>query len=257
MHVVALKPRAHMAKPEPSHGAARASDADSSPEFDAVAAHYRAQLAQSVGDFGAQPDYFGEYKVADVARYAKTHKLTCHRILDFGAGVGASIPFFQRFFPGAALTCGDVSAESLRLAQKEYGDVATYQPLEGVALPFADDSFDIVFAACVFHHIPAALHQPCLQELHRVLSPAGRFFLFEHNPRNPLTVRVVNRCPFDRNAVLIPAGEMQARFLQGGFSAVERKFRLFFPPVLRRLNPLERALGWCALGAQYSLVAAK
>lgn len=236
MHVVALKPRAHMAKPEPSHGAARASDADSSPEFDAVAAHYRAQLAQSVGDFGAQPDYFGEYKVADVARYAKTHKLTCHRILDFGAGVGASIPFFQRFFPGAALTCGDVSAESLRLAQKEYGDVATYQPLEGVALPFADDSFDIVFAACVFHHIPAALHQPCLQELHRVLSPAGRFFLFEHNPRNPLTVRVVNRCPFDRNAVLIPAGEMQARFLQGGFSAVERKFRLFFPPEIGRAH---------------------
>ena len=226
-------------------------------EFDPVAADYRVQQRRSLGRFGTSVDYFSEYKVAAVARHLRQKAPTCRSILDFGSGIGASIPYFQRFFPNAALTCSDVSGESLRLAREAHGDGIQYQTLDGIPMPFEDKCFDVIFSACVFHHIPAELHVAHLRELRRLLKTGGVFFLFEHNPLNPLTLRVVQRCPFDENAVLIRAHVMVSRLREAGFSAVERRYRLFLPPALSFMRVLEDGLGWCALGAQYSLTATR
>jgi SAM-dependent methyltransferase len=40
-------------------------------------------------------------------------------------------------------------------------------------LPYPDDSFDLCYAVSVFTHLPAALQEPWLRELHRVLRPHG------------------------------------------------------------------------------------
>jgi len=81
--------------------------------------------------------------------------------------------------------------------------------------------------------------------------------VFEHNPYNPLTVRIVNRCPFDEHARLVRGGVMKQRVMAAGFSAATIRYRVFFPHALRVLRPLERALAWLPLGGQYYVLARK
>ena len=90
-----------------------------------------------------------------------------------------------------------------------------------------------------------------LREIHRVLRRDGDFFLFEHNPLNPLTLHAVNTCPFDENAVLIGAGAMRQRMADAGFTKTDLAYRIFFPGIVSALRPLERCLTWLPLGAQY------
>lgn len=224
-------------------------------EFDAYVDEYDSQHAQSVKLSGEDPEFFAEYKAKEAARVAAAAGLQPQRIMDFGAGRGNCIAHLQREFPDASLTALDVSARSLT-----HCAARALRPLEtvcydGRTLPFEDASFDLVFTACVFHHIPAEDHIRLLAEIRRTLTPKGRFMLFEHNPWNPLTRHAVATCPFDVNAVLISAPEMRRRFRAAGFTDIDLKWTLFFPAFAAPLRPLERGLGWLPLGAQYRLVA--
>lgn len=224
-------------------------------EFDHFADEYEQQHARNIRASGETPEYFARYKVRDVARLCAARPVA--RILDFGAGVGASVPHWREAFPGAALTCLDVSPRSLAIARDRHPGAADYVVFDGATIPLATGSFDVVFAACVFHHIAVAHQVPLLGELRRVLSESGRLFLFEHNPLNPLTRHAVKTCPFDENAVLIGAGTMRQRLRAAGFGSVSLAYRIFFPGALRALRPLERVLTRLPLGAQYRLCATR
>ena len=224
-------------------------------EFDAYVDEYEAQHAASVRRSGEDPNFFAAYKAAEAARMMARAGIAPARIMDFGAGRGNCVAHLQREFPAAALTCLDVSARSL-----SHCEARAIRPVESVCydgrtLPFGDASFDLVFTACVFHHIPAEDHIRLLREIRRTLTPQGRFILFEHNPWNPLTRHAVATCPFDQNAVLISAPEMRRRFRAAGFDDVTLRWTLFFPAILAPLRPLERGLGWLPLGAQYCMAA--
>jgi ubiquinone/menaquinone biosynthesis C-methylase UbiE len=219
-------------------------------EFDKFADEYEAIHAKNIALTGEAPEFFAEYKVRDVASEPGVNP-TNAAILDFGAGVGNSVPYFRRHFPTARLTCLDVSGRSLALAERRFADAAEYRRFDGSTIPFEASSFDIVFAACVFHHIDHCDHVRLLGEFHRVLKPGGSAFIFEHNPLNPLTVRAVNTCPFDANARLIRAGHMAGRMRTAGFDHPQVRYRIFFPAVLRWLRGLERFLTAMPLGAQY------
>lgn len=224
-------------------------------EFDAYVDDYDAQHAASIRLSGETPDFFADYKAVAASRALADEGVRPRAIMDFGAGAGNGVAPLQRHFPDAVLTCVDVSAASLARCRAR-----ALRPLEtvcydGERLPFDAGSFDMVFTACVFHHIPADQHIGLLGEIRRTLSPQGRFVLFEHNPWNPLTRHAVRTCPFDRNAVLISAPEMARRLRAAGFADVRLTWRLFFPGPLAVLRPLERWLGWLPLGAQYSLIA--
>ncbi len=224
-------------------------------EFDAYVDEYEAQHAASVKLSGEDPDFFAAYKAHEAARAMVVEGIAPKRIMDFGAGRGNCVPHLQEAFPDAALTALDVSARSL-----DHCEARAIRPIEAVCydgqtLPFEDGSFDLAFTACVFHHIPAEDHIRLLSEIRRTLSSKGRFILFEHNPWNPATQHAVRTCPFDANAVLISAPEMRRRFRAAGFTDVGLRWTLFFPGFLSALRPLERALGWLPLGAQYCLVA--
>jgi ubiquinone/menaquinone biosynthesis C-methylase UbiE len=220
-------------------------------EFDKFADEYRSMHAANIRLSGEDPEYFAEYKVADIAAELARDNVVARRALDFGAGVGYSVPFFVRHLPATRVTCLDVSRKSLDVGAARHGSAAEFAHFDGRTIPYADRTFDVALASCVFHHIPQAEHVALLGEIRRVLQPHGRLFVFEHNPLNPLTRHAVNTCEFDEHAVLIQAPAMRARVLAAGFARAEARYRIFFPHALRRMRPLEAKLTWLPLGAQY------
>lgn len=228
-------------------------------EFDKFADEYYATLSTSIAASGEAPEYYAEYKILDVFneyyRGANPSQPAPPSILDFGVGSGGSVPFVQKYFPAAKLTGLDVSRRSLEIAEKRFPSLAQYIHFNGSEIPFESGHFDIAYAACVFHHIAPSEHIPLLQELRRVIRPGGYLFVFEHNPYNPLTVRVVNNCPFDENAQLISGATMKKRALAAGFGSAGVRYRIFFPHFLKMFRPLEKAMKWLPLGAQYYVCA--
>lgn len=227
-------------------------------EFDKFADEYHAMHVASIGLSGEGPSFFAEYKIRDLAvEHAARNGPADPRILDFGAGSGSSVPFVARHFKRSRLTCLDVSKRSLRLAETRFGDLARYVHFDGGNVPFESASFDIVFAACVFHHIDGDEHVRLLAEWHRVLRPGGLALVYEHNPLNPLTRRVVNSCPFDENAQLIGSAQMSQAFAKAGFTQPQTRFRMWFPHALRGLRRFEPWLARIPLGAQYYVAATR
>ena len=221
-------------------------------EFDKFAASYRDMHQRNIAVTGETPDFFAEYKIRDVAGVlARDGMREDPAILDFGCGIGAAIPFVRAILPKARLTGLDVSRKSLEVAGERFPGAAELVAFDGETIPFEAGSFDVVFTACVFHHIPETHHVPLLTEIRRILRPGGQFFIFEHNPRNPLTVHAVNTCPFDENAVLIDAATLSGRIRAAGFAGADTRYRIFVPRMLRALRPLEPYLTWLPLGAQY------
>jgi ubiquinone/menaquinone biosynthesis C-methylase UbiE len=129
--------------------------------------------------------------------------------------------------------------------------------IDGQRIAAEDDSFGLVFSACVFHHIPHDEHIHWLSELYRVTRKGGMIGIFEHNPLNPLTVYAVKHCPLDDNAHLIRAKELVERYRESGWKEPQVTFHLFFPRALAGLRRIEPFLGGVPFGAQYSVTAIK
>ena len=223
------------------------------PEFDRYAKSYHELHTQSVRISGEEPDYFARYKIDEVARVSAVARRLGGdlAILDFGCGIGGSIPHFRRLFPRARLSGADVSEESLAMAREQCPPDVQFEAIDGECLPFESQTFDIVFTSCVFHHIAPEERLACMREIQRVLKPGGEFFFFEHNPWNPLTVRVVRDCPFDENAILLDSPEAMGLVNSAGFSSARLSYTVFFPKVLSILRPLEKFFRLVPIGAQY------
>lgn len=208
-------------------------------EFDRVADHYEEQHRANIAITGERTEYFAEYKIRVLYDLIQGHAPTTNHILDFGAGIGNSIPYFRQYLPQASVVCADVSRRSLEIMASRFGpDLATIV-IEQNQIPAGDASFDAVFSACVFHHILHREHTHWLGELARITRPGGLLVVFEHNPLNPLTVHAVNTCPFDENAHLISARQLARRFRAAGWAEPRIRYHLFFPHALAALRPLE------------------
>lgn len=221
-------------------------------EFDQYAGDYDAQHRQSIALSGETPEYFADYKARELGRLAAVWGLDQPKLLDFGSGIGNSIPALRRHLPLSQITTADVSAESLQAARDRYGDREAQLLITTGSLPVEDASFDLTFVACVFHHIPHEEHLAWLEDVRRVTRKGGRIVIFEHNPVNPLTLHAVRHCPFDENAHLIPARQMRERLAQSGWTDVQTDYHVFFPAALSGLRRLEPWLRWCGIGAQYA-----
>lgn len=225
-------------------------------EFDQFADEYRKLHANVITASGEAPEYFAEYKIADMVDHASARNVEIRDILDFGCGVGTSSPYFLKYFPGANIVGADVSSKSLDIARGRFGQQVSYSLInETIDLP--DNTFDAAFAACVFHHIPWEEHEKWLKEIHRVVKPNGFVAVFEHNPWNPLTVRAVNNCEFDANARLMTPYHLRSQLSRTGWRKIRQHYRIFFPRALASLRFLEDRMQWLPLGAQYSVTAQK
>jgi ubiquinone/menaquinone biosynthesis C-methylase UbiE len=200
-------------------------------EFDRFAEEYTSTHADNIRISGEDPAYFARYKIEEVRRrWDAERRPEPAAVLDFGTGIGNSLPHLARLFPSARVTGLDVSQKSLDVAAVRFPGAADLVRHDGAgALPFADATFDLIFSACVFHHIEAGEHAAIFAELKRVLKPGGLMTVFEHNPVNPVTRHIVATCPFDENAVLLASAELKARQTAAGFRGVKVAYTGFFP----------------------------
>ncbi|HEY4147074.1 class I SAM-dependent methyltransferase [Pinirhizobacter sp.] len=224
------------------------------PEFDRYADSYTDLHKVSVAASGEEPAYFSAYKAKYMASRARNVSLT-PAILDFGCGVGNSVPHLREAFPSAVLHGSDPSSESIRLARSRLEDTATFLESGSEALPYADGMFDLVLVACVLHHIQPSERARWMAEIRRVMKPGAQLFIFEHNMLNPLTRKVVRECPFDEDAVFLSRSELLGLARYAGFGKIDARYVVFFPRQLATLRPLEPLLSWLPLGAQYVIEA--
>jgi SAM-dependent methyltransferase len=214
-------------------------------DFDCYIDNYNELLRERTEFFTPAEDYFARYKVNIVAERMSRPVST---LLEFGCGIGRNIPFLQAAFPGATITGTDIAAASVDRARAD-------NPLAMFAVegPSADGigRFDLIFVAGVFHHVPADQRQGVAQTLHDRLEDGGEVFVFEHNPYNPVTRRIVNHCPYDEDAVLLRPRELASLLAGTGLTIVDNGFCLFVPPSLGPLVRLERYVRWLPLGGQY------
>lgn len=94
------------------------------------------------------------------------------RLLDIGCGAGFVIDLMHGTF--SEIHGLDATQAMLAQIDTSSGNITLH---EGMAesLPFEDDSFDLVTAYSVFHHL--ADHRPVLVEAHRVLRPGGILYV--------------------------------------------------------------------------------
>ena len=226
-------------------------------EFDKFADEYLKLHSQNIRVTGEKPEYFAEYKIRDLKRASSELKVLPEYILDFGTGVGNSIPFLVEYFKDIKIHGVDVSEKSLALARNRFGSLAEFSLFDGELLPYTNELFDVALAACVFHHIPFKKQFHLIKEISRTLKYGGILMIYEHNPYNPLTRYAVKTCPFDENAVLLRKNEVKKLLENTGLQTIIEEYRVFFPAFLKILRPSEQYLKWLPLGGQYFVVAKK
>lgn len=132
-------------------------------------------------------DKFRYTKEAHILECLKSIEFSGKRTLEIGLGQGADSEQIIRL--GAKWFGLDLTAESVKRVQirMRLRDLF-FGVVQGsvLALPFAENSFDIVFSHGVLHHVPE-IHQ-AQEEIHRVLKPNGELIvmLYAKNSLNYL-----------------------------------------------------------------------
>jgi len=201
-------------------------------------------------------DFYTEVKAACLVRLflEQGAQPEAAEVLDVGCGVGLTdsllIPHFKRL-SGVDISPGVVDRAASR------NPSARYLVYAGKTLPFLDNSFDLVFAVNVLHHVPPPQWRQTVLEMKRVCKRGGLVAVFEHNPYNPLTNWVVGRCELDTDAVLLTCKETVKLFEQSDLQRVGRRYILFFPFRGKVFRWVEDHLRWLPIGAQYCVVGGK
>lgn len=234
--------------------AARSSAGDAPIDFDAYATSYSDHLAKSINFSGQSHRFFVQAKVDHILRTLPSLGVDpdLARVLDVGCGTGETDVLLAGKF--GELHGIDISEESVSLARRRPETQGVrYTSYDGVTLPYETGSFDFAFAITVVHHVPPAQWPAFFLELARVVRPGGLVAIYEHNPWNPLTRRVVNNCEFDRDAVLLTSRTARKLMSGAGMSKALNEYILFFPWKNSLTGGLERLIGRVVpFGAQYA-----
>jgi len=219
-------------------------------EFDGYAASYDEAVNQSLAFLGVKVDYFTRVKAAYLLDLLQEHfgRTDAVDLLDIGCGVGNYHALIGDRV--GALSGVDPSGACLDQASRR-NPAVDYTQYDGMRLPFADGQFDAAVTICVMHHVPPAQWPTFAAEMKRVVRPGGLAVVFEHNPLNPLTRRVVSNCAFDEDAVLLKRGRTHALLADAGFGEVRSRAILSIPSMGRLSRRLDRAIGYIGMGAQY------
>jgi ubiquinone/menaquinone biosynthesis C-methylase UbiE len=107
------------------------------------------------------------------------------RLLEIGCGMGSDLLQFAR--GGAECTGIDITPRSVEITRHRfslYGLTGNFMLSDGEHLPFATESFDVVYSNGVLHHTPDTVG--AIREVHRVLRKGGnaKVMLYHRNSLN-------------------------------------------------------------------------
>ncbi len=147
------------------------------------------------------------------------------KVLDAGTGPGTLVRELARQLPGLQVSGIDLSEEMIRLARaharrEQLEERVHFQSGDVAHLPYPDHSFDVVVSTISMHHW-FELEQP-LRELHRVLRPGGRLWIYDFRFIKAQTVeKALTSTPFADTP-------LEHRLVQTGFFpfALYRRFAL-------------------------------
>ncbi|WP_018147770.1 class I SAM-dependent methyltransferase [Henriciella marina] len=219
-------------------------------EFDRYQENYKSAVDDALAFSSLNADFFTKVKEAYLVDLIEDGlgPVDQQTVLDVGCGVGV---YHGMLAPKLKALHGcDVSEACLKRAEESNPSV-NYKSYDGATLPYEDGSFDLAFAICVVHHVPQESWPHFFSEMARVVRAGGLVAIFEHNPRNPLTMRVVNNCPFDADAVLLNSKETSRLITESGLDIWRRKHILSIPAAGSALRSVDQMLSWIGLGAQY------
>lgn len=225
-------------------------------DFDVYQDTYSQEVEKAISFVGQDLDFFTERKARYLLRFLTRSGLDPRllSVLDVGCGGGFTDYFLSGHF--RTLSGVDVSEGMTRQARRKNPSV-DYQTFDGASLPFPDSHFDVTFAINVMHHVAPENWEHFAGEMARVTRPGGFLLIFEHNPFNPLTRRVVSRCEFDADAHLLSPKTSVRLLRRKGLAVVERRYILFFPFKGRLFWSLDQSLKNFPLGAQYYVAGRK
>jgi hypothetical protein len=214
-------------------------------DFDDYADNYRELTSENVKFFSNNDSYFARHKIHLIKKYLEREP---KKILEYGAGVGLNMPFLMDCFPKSEIWACDISEKSLQKININYPIVKTF--LLGGGIDLIPSRFDLVFIAGVYHHVEPTIRSAVTAHVVNLMDDQGELFVFEHNPYNPITRRLVDRCSYDEDAVLLKPFELQELLIGAGLYIQKTRYYLYFPPFLK-LGKLENLLSTIPLGGQY------
>jgi len=219
-------------------------------DFDDYSERYDELMTERLGFFGKDEGYFARYKIELERRLVQGRP---ERILEYGCGIGRNVRHLTRCFPDSEVYGCDISEKSIDAARRKNPGAVYF--IAGENPPAT--SFDLVLVANVLHHVIPRERRNVVSGQVSLLSGGGHIVVFEHNPYNPLTRRIVNTCPFDRDAILLKPAESRRLLTEAGASIEKSGYCLFFPGFMSGIRRLERALTWLPIGGQYYVEAKK
>jgi len=219
-------------------------------EFDNFAENYNESLRKSLALTRTSDKYQAEYKVR-LLKSQLPRGATQLSILDFGCGVGLSLPYLLEQFSDSKIFATDVSKVSLDIVRADLPQVTIVDsPLNAV------EKFDAIFVSTVLHHITSSIRVEILENLRASLKSDGCLVVIEHNTYNPLTRRIVSNCPMDVDAELISMRDIKKLLSTDcGFKIRKTGYCSFFPEPLKALTKIDPILKKIPLGGQYFVVA--
>jgi SAM-dependent methyltransferase len=199
------------------------------------------------------------------------------RLVEIGCGMGTDLLQFAR--GGAHCTGVDLTPRSVEISRLHfdlYRMRADFVLSDAESLPFASESFDVVYSNGVLHHTPRTL--AAINEVHRILKPGGvakvmlyhrhsfyywteiilhrgllrGHFLRGHSPEEIMS-RYVEYSEHDARPLVKVYSRRQARALFTSFSEVKieveqmmlRELSVIAPLVSEKMfERLRRRLGW-------------
>ena len=105
----------------------------------------------------------------------KLSHIPFHSALDLGCGTGEMLKLILQEDVGNELYGIDLSEKMLHVAKSKLPEQVKLLLGDSEALPFPDNTFDVVYCNDSFHHYPAPMN--VLREVHRVLKLGGTFLM--------------------------------------------------------------------------------
>ncbi len=213
-------------------------------DFDEYTDNYNELLREGTKFFSTSEEYFAKYKIDLLAKKIES---PVKRILEYGCGIGRNVKYLQKAFPSAEIVGTDISAASLAIASGENPDHHFELEVDDLDLGV----FDLIFVAGVYHHILPSERLAITKLLKTRISKTGSLCIFEHNPFNPVTRKIVGNCQYDADAVLLKPAELKSLIQNAELKFCAKAYCLFIPPKLSKIAFIENYLEWLPLGGQY------